>query len=138
MAKRISKRLKNAYRNYVKRYRRKEKTLSKHGFDMYKPMMNSKEYRAFRQAYIDQGVKTNVNQTIVSEQAYEYSQKTARQFKEVAERFSLEWKGNTVMELRKGIDVDVSAINNMLKELHEDWTGYDRANYISHEVFGSK
>ena len=132
----MSKRLDKAYANYQKRYRQKEKTLSNKGYSMVSRMLTKREYMYNRQAYIDEGVTININQTMVSDQAYEYNQKTARRFKRVAQKYDLDWKDLSITELRKG-GVNVSEINDILKEEYPDWTGYQRAEYISHEVFGS-
>ena len=132
-----SKRLDNAYANYKKRYKAAEKMLKKKGYEMADTMLNKREYKMVRQAYIDEGKKTNINQNIVAEQKYEYSQKTARRFKATAEKYNLEWKGKTITELRKG-GIDVSEINEILKEEYPDWTGTQRQEYISYEVFGSE
>ena len=132
-----SKRLDNAYANYKKRYKAKKKMLKRKGYEMADKMLNKKEYTMVREAYQDEGVKTNINQTIVSDQAYEYNQKTARRFKATAEKYNLEWKDKSITELRKG-EIDVSAINDILKEEYPDWTGTQRADYISYEVFGSE
>lgn len=131
-----TKRLENAYANYVKRYNAKKESLKKRGYEMADTMLNKTEYEMVRKAYQDEGVKININQTIVSDQAYEYSQKTARRFKATAEKFDLEWKNKSITELRKG-GIDVSEINDILKEEYPDWTGYQRQQYISYEVFGS-
>lgn len=135
--KKSSKRLDNAYANYKKRYREAKKMLKKKGYEMADTMLTKREYKMVRQAYIDEGQKININQTIVSDQKYEYSQKTARRFKATAEKFDLSWKDKTITELRKG-GVDVSEINNLLKEEYPDWTGKQRQEYISYEVFGSE
>lgn len=135
--KKRSKRLDNAYANYKKRYKAKKKMLNKKGYQMADTMLNKREYLMVREAYIDKGVKININQTIVSEQTYEYSQKTAKQFKEVAINYDLSWKDLSITELRKGIGVDVSDLNEMLKQIYPNWTGTDRQKYISYEVFGS-
>ena len=132
-----SKRIDNAYANYKKRYREAKKQLNKRGYEMADTMLTKKEYKMVRQAYINEGVKININQTIVSDQKYEYSQKTARQFKKVAEKYDLSWKEMTITELRKG-GIDVSEINELLKEEYPDWTGTQRQQYISYEVFGSE
>ena len=129
--------LDKAYENYKKRYKAKQKSLKKRGYKMAdKKMLTKREYKMVRTALVDEGRETNINQTIVSMQAYEYSQKTARQFKKVAEEYDLEWKDKTITQLRKG-EIDVSSINDMLKEMYPDWTGYQRQEYISYEVFGS-
>lgn len=135
--KKSSKRIDNAYANYKKRYREAKKMLKKKGYEMADTMLTKREYKMVRQAYIDEGQKININQTIVSDQKYEYSQKTARQFKATAEKFDLSWKDKSITELRKG-GVDVSEINNLLKEEYPDWTGKQRQEYISYEVFGSE
>ena len=132
-----TKRIDNAYANYKKRYKAAKKQLNKKGYEMADTMLNKREYKMVRQAYIDEGRTININQTIVSDQKYEYSQKTARRFKATAEKYELEWKNKTITELRKG-EIDVSTINNILKEEFPDWTGSQRQEYISYEVFGSE
>lgn len=130
-------RLDKAYENYKKRYRKKKKMLKKKGYDMASEMMTKREYIRIRDIYQREVTTTNINQTIVSDQTYEYSQKTARQFKKVAEEFNLDWKDKSITQLRKG-EIDVSSINEMLKEMYPDWTGTQRQEYISYEVFGSE
>ena len=132
----MSKRMDKAYANYQKRYRQKAKTLSNKGYSMADTMLTKREYEMVRKAYVESGVTININQTMVSDQAYEYNQKTARRFKRVAQKYDLDWKDLSITELRKG-GVNVSEINELLKEEYPDWTGYQRAEYISHEVFGS-
>lgn len=139
MAKRVnkSKRLDNAYANYKKRYKAAQKQLKKKGYEMASDMMTKREYLRIRDIYQREVTTTNINQTIVSDQKYEYSQKTARQFKKTAEKFNLEWKNKSITELRKA-GVDVSELNELLKEQYPDWTGKQRQQYISYEVFGSE
>ena len=132
-----SKRLDNAYANYKKRYKEAKKMLKKKGYEMADTMLSKREYKMVRQAYIDEGQKININQTIVADQKYEYSQKTARRFKATAEKYNLDWKDKSITELRKG-GIDVSEINDLLKEEYTDWTGPQRQQYISYEVFGSE
>ena len=122
MAKRkykMNKRLDKAYENYKKRYKAKKQSLKKRGYEMADTMLTRREYEMVRKAMVNEGIKTNINQTLVSEQAYEYSQKTARRFKATAEKFDLEWKGKSITELRKG-GIDVSEINEILKEEFPD------------------
>lgn len=130
-------RLDKAYENYKKRYRKKKKMLKKKGYEMASEIMTKREYLRIRDIYQREVTTININQTIVADQAYEYSQKTARQFKRVAEEYDLSWKGKTITQLRKG-EIDVSAINELLKEKYPDWTGTQRQEYISYEVFGSE
>lgn len=130
------KQMRNAYANYKKRYRAKAKSMDRRGLKMKDGMLSRHDYELARAMAINDGITININQTIVSRQQYEYSQDIARQFKRVSEEFDLDWKTTTITELRMG-KVDVSGINNMLKEQHPDWTGYDRQKWISYEVFGS-
>ena len=130
-------RLDKAYENYKKRYKATKKMLKKNGYEMASDMMTKRESLRIRDIYQREVTTININQTIVADQAYEYSQKTARQFKRVAEEYDLEWKDKSITQLRKG-EIDVSAINTLLKEIYPDWTGYDRQQYISYEVFGSE
>ena len=131
------KQMHNAYINYKRRYRAKAKSMERRGLKMKDVMLTRHDYELARAMAINDGVTININQTIVSKQQYEYSQDIARQFKRVSEEFDLDWKNTTITELRMG-KVDVSGINNMLKDQHPDWTGYDRQKWISYEVFGSE
>lgn len=133
----MTKRLDKAYANYKSRYKKKEASLKKKGYNMVSRMLTKREYMFNRQAYVNEGVTTNINQTMVSEQAYEYSQKTARRFKKTAQEHNLKWKDKSIMDIMKG-DINVSEINEWLKETYIDWTGMDRQKWISHEVFGSE
>ena len=133
----LKKRLEKAYANYKSRYIKKKASLNRRGFEMADTMLTEREYQMVRQAYVNEGVTININQTIVAEQAYEYSLATAQRFKETAEKYNLDWKNKTITELRKG-QIDVSQINNVLKEEHPDWSGVERQKYISYEVFGSE
>ena len=133
----MTKRLDKAYANYKSRYKQKQKQLAKKGYNMVSRMLTKREYMFNRQAYVNEGITTNINQTMVSEQAYEYSQKTARRFKKTAQEHNLKWKDKSIMDIMKG-DINVSEINEWLKETYIDWTGMDRQKWISHEVFGSE
>ena len=130
-------RLDKAYENYKKRYKAKKKMLKKKGYEMASEIMTKREYLRIRDIYQREVTTININQTIVADQAYEYSQKTARQFKKVAEKYDLDWKDKSITQLRKG-EIDVSAINELLKEQYPEWTGTQRQEYISYEVFGSE
>lgn len=144
----MNKRLEKAYDNYVNRYKAKAASLSKRGYEMADTMLSKREYQMVRKAYINSGVSTNINQTIVSEQAYEYSQKTARQMKATAKKFNLDWKSKTITELRKG-EIDVSGINNNLKGMSDEerkalfdtlpeGVKHTNQGYISWTIYGSK
>lgn len=154
MAKRkytMTARLDKAYKNYVKRYKAKEAMLKKKGYEMASKMMKKRMYIAAREDKIyNEGITTNINQTLVSEQAYQYSQKTAQRLKRTAEKFDLVWKDKTITEIRKG-KVDLSKLNNILKDMEEnnpeqyqqlmdtlpDEVKRTRQGYISYYVFGS-
>ena len=144
MAKRVvrdnylsKKQMHNAYINYKRRYRAKAKSLERRGLKMADRILNRAEYEMVRAEIVSEGVTININQTIVSNQQYEYSQSIARQFKKVSEEYDLEWKNLTITQIRTG-EIDVSGFNNMLKEKFPEMTGKQRAKWISHEVFGSE
>lgn len=127
----------NAYINYKRRYRAKAKSMKRRGLEMADRMLNKAEYEMVRAEAVEEGLTININQTIVSNQQYEYSQKIARQFKKVAKEFDLKWKDVTITQIRTG-EIDVSGINNTLKEQFPEMTGKQRTKWISHEVFGSE
>lgn len=144
MAKRVvrenylsKKQMHNAYINYKRRYRAKEKSMKRRGLEMADRMLNRAEYEMVRAEAVADGITININQTIVSNQQYEYSQDIARQFKRVSEEYDLEWKNLTITQIRTG-EIDVSGLNDMLKEQFPQMTGKQRAKWISHEVFGSE
>lgn len=127
----------NAYINYKRRYRAKEKSMKRRGLEMADRMLNRSDYELARAMAVADGITININQTIVSEQQYEYSQDVARRFKRVSEKYNLEWKDKTITQIRTG-DIDVSTMNDMLKEQFPEMTGKQRAKWIGHEVFGSE
>lgn len=131
------KQMHNAYINYKRRYRAKAKSMKRRGLEMADRMLNKAEYEMVRAEIVSDGITININQTIVSNQQYEYSQSIARQFKKVSEKYDLEWKNLTITQIRMG-EIDVSGFNNMLKEKFPEMTGKQRAKWISHEVFGSE
>lgn len=127
----------NAYINYKRRYRAKEKSMKRRGLEMADRMLNRSDYELARAMAVADGITININQTIVSEQQYKYSQDVARRFKRVSEKYGLEWKDKTITQIRTG-DIDVSTMNDMLKEQFPEMTGKQRAKWIGHEVFGSE
>ncbi len=144
MAKRVvrtnylsKKQMHNAYINYKRRYRAKEKSMRRRGLEMADRILNRAEYEMVRAEAVAEGRTININQTIVSNQQYEYSQDIARQFKRVSEEYDLEWKNLTITQIRTG-EIDVSGLNDMLKEKFPQMTGKQRQQWISYEVFGSE
>lgn len=127
----------NAYINYKRRYRAKEKSMKRRGLEMADRMLNRSDYELARAMAVADGVEININQTIVSEQQYEYSQDVARRFKRVSAEYGLDWQDKTITQIRMG-EVDVSGLNDMLKEQFPEMTGKQRAKWIGHEVFGSE
>lgn len=139
----LNKRLDKAYDNYVKRYKDKAAQMAKKGFEMRDTMLNRREYEMNRETYIREGVKININQRIVSDQAYEYSLKTARKLrkfaienesklnnflskeqKEVLKLENTKIKNLSIDELRQGKNEGLSAylasVNDALHELKEN------------------
>lgn len=80
----LNKRLDKAYETYVKLYRAKAAQMARKGYEMRDEMLNRREYAMNRETYINDGVKININRKIVSDQAYEYSLKTARKLRKFA------------------------------------------------------
>lgn len=80
----LNKRLDKAYETYVKLYRAKAAQMARKGYEMRDEMLNKREYAMNREAYVNDGVKININRKIVSDQAYEYSLKTARKLRKFA------------------------------------------------------
>lgn len=144
----MEKRLKKAYENYKKRYEAKAAQLAKKGYVMADTKLTEREYNMVREAYTEKGINININQTIVADQTYEYSQKTARQMKATAKKFDLNWKDTSILDLRKG-KVDVSGINNKLNNMSDkerkdlfdelpDDVKHTNQGYISWTIYGSK
>lgn len=133
------KRADNAYKNYLKRYRSKEKSLNRRGLEMESRKMTKREYLAVRKDMVTTyGVTENINQTIVSDQAYEYNREIARRLKSAAEEYDLSWKGTKIRDLRQGRGIDLSELNERLKlEIGDSGFGAIRSKKISHDVFGS-
>ena len=86
----LGKRLEKAYANYSARYDKKEAELRKQGLEMLAPKMTPSAYGMVRNAYIEKGQTTNINQTIVRDQAYAYSYKTAKRIKKALDKYDSE------------------------------------------------
>lgn len=143
----MNKRLDKAYETYNKMYKAKQASLRKQGYEMFLPKFNKREYLANRQAYVDMGVKNNINQTIVSEQAYKYKMNEARGFRKVAKELDLSQQNLSIADLRRA-DLDLSELNNKLKELTTneynelfndlpEEVKHSNQGFISYMVFGS-
>lgn len=135
----MTKRLDAAYKNYKKRYRAKAKSMKKRGLEMESRMLKKDEYFSRRYEMVhDEGRTTNINQTIVSEQSFKYSEKTARHLKNFAKENGLDTKDLTIAEIRqgKGLPEELIKLNEQLKE--QGLSGKERQEYISYEVFGSE
>lgn len=131
----MAKRSTTSYRDYVKKYRKMEERLNKKGLVPESQMMNKKLYQEVKREMKADGVTTNINRTIVQEQSYQYSYKTARRWRETAKKYDLDWESAKISELRSGA-IDVSKLNEILKD--EGFTGKERAGIIGHDIFGSE
>ena len=140
------KRLQNAYKNYVKRYNEKSAIMKRHGTTMASDKMTYREYKMTRKAYVEAGQEININQTIVSDQQYEFSMGQARSLREAARELDLSFAKDNIIQIRRGGVVrneDLTEINNRLKELadkfpgiYDDFaTGTGRANWIKENIF---
>lgn len=134
----MTKRMDAAYENYKKRYRTKQKSMRRRGLEMESRMLKKSEYLSVRAEKVRDGVEININQTIVSEQSYKYSEKTARHLKKFAKEHGLETGDLTIAEIRqgKGLPDELIKLNEELKE--QGLSGKERQEYISYEVFGSE
>ena len=133
----MAKRSTTSYRDYVKKYRAMEERLDKKGLKPESALMNKKLYQEVKRDMKENGVTTNINRTIVQEQSFQYSYKTARRWRETARDLDLDWQDISITQLRSG-DIDLSGMNDILKITEPTWTGKQRQKYISYNVFGSE
>lgn len=138
-----TKRQYKAYQNYLERYYTQKAKMERRGTYMYDPhVMSFDDYLTARDSLIEEGQEININQTIVSKQQYEFTREQGRALKDVGEKLGLEIGSENLMNLRGGGAIrneDLSLINEKLKELYPGWTGLQRAEYITDNIFfGSK
>lgn len=133
------KHLKKTYRNYVKRFKEKVRSMDKRNIAISDPyLMNFEEYVVARKNLIvTYGKKENINQTLVSRQVYKYDREIAQRLKKAAEEYDLSWKGAKIRELREGQGVDLSEFNEKLKlTIGDKGFGAQRAKEIKNYAFG--
>lgn len=146
MAVRRISRMRKSYRNYVKRYKEKEVIMKKRGLTMASDKMTYREYKMTREAYKNEGYTTNINQTIVSDQQYEFSQGQARALKEAAKEMSLSFRNESIAKIRRGSterNALLKELNENMKELAERYpniyeefaTGSNRAQWFKDNIF---
>lgn len=109
----LGKRLDKAYDNYVKRYNKKREEMNKKGFEMADRQLNFSEYKAVREALTRDGIKININQTLVSEQAYVYSLKTARNLRKFAKENTEKLEGLLSDEQKEVLKLKENSIENV-------------------------
>lgn len=134
----------NAYRNYLQRYNTQAEKMVRRGTYMHDDKLTYNEYKMVRRAKVeelrDSGRRViNINQTIVSEQQYEFSMSQAKGLREAGKELGLEFEGESLMKLRGGRDIrneDLSLINNALKDKYPDLSGVQRAQWIKDNIFG--
>lgn len=161
-----NKKQRNSYRDYLKRYHKQKKYMESRGEQMAdrtnKPLSQD-EYELAKEQLKQQGRTTSINAKIVSEQAFKVSRRVVMAYKqkvkEILEAQKHEKpesiyqivaneeieeliKSNKEQKIREFMlgnkTMDLSLINDILKLEQPNWTGYDRQEYISHYVFGSK
>ena len=126
------------YKDYVAKYKAQEEKLAQKGLAMRAGMMGKKMYKSMRRAYKDDGVTTNINKRIVSDQTYQYSYRVGQAMRRYAKENVEELKDVKIREFRQGLIIDLSAINEKLKEeIGDVGFGKQRAKRIAHDVFGS-
>ena len=134
----------NAYRNYLSRYVKQEDKMIRKGTAMHDDKLTYNEYKMVRRAKVEQLREAgrpviNINQTIVSEQQYEFSMAQAHGLREAGRELGLDFQTESLMKLRGGRDIrneDLSLINSALKEKYPDLSGVGRAQWIKDNIFG--
>lgn len=134
----------NAYRNYLSRYVTQANKMVRKGTYMHDDKLTFNEYKMVRQAKVDELREKgkpiiNINQSIVSEQQYEFSMEQARGLREAASELGLDFQEESLMKIRGGRDVrgeDLTAINNALKMKYPLLSGTERAQWITDNIFG--
>lgn len=134
---------KDRYKSYVRQYKAKAKQLAKKGLTMIDVKLTKREFIFnYQMEKRDHPNNTNIIRDIVDSQAYMFKQSVAaamrRAIDEAPENSKLAtYKNKTLLELRNA-GIDLSALNDALKEQHPDWSGSQRSEYISYEVFKSE
>ena len=134
----------NAYQNYLSRYTRQADKMIRRGTYMHDDKLTYSEYKMVRRAKIeqmkDEGKRLiNINQTIVSEQQYEFSMAQAKGLRSAGQELGLGFADESLMKLRGGRDLrneDLSLINSALKEKYPELSGIQRAEWIKENIFG--
>lgn len=124
------------YLDYINKYTNTANRMSSKNMNMVSDVMSFAEYKATRETYIDNGVKTNINRNIVKDQQYQFSAKVARALRNAAKENNYSWINESIANLRQGIGVDLTLENDKLKREHPDWNSYQRANHITNYIFG--
>lgn len=138
--------MQNAYKNYVKRYNEKAAVMKRHGTTMASDKMTFREYKMTRRAYVESGIVININQTIVSDQQYEFSLSAGRALKKYAEDMELSFAGESLISIRRGSAIrneSLSELNEAMKELADRYpklygefaSGTGRAKWIKDNIF---
>lgn len=133
------------YESYKKAYRKKQNTLTKKGLQMYDSMLTKSEFEAVYEAtradlkqLVKEGKRAvigNVTQTIVTEQAYEYSQAQGKALAKYAEETGQKL---TQQQIRAG-QLDWSMLEDRQIELREQGIhGKELNRMIGQEFFGSE
>ena len=136
-------RMEKAYSNYVKLYRQKEASLERRGFNMAAPLLDRDAYEMLRDTLVRNGLKININKTIVSKEAYTRTLLSAKKLKEAGKKYDTSWKDLSIAQIRANVMADdisdfIVEFDKQLKEQYPGITGKQRAQYISYEVFGSE
>lgn len=109
----LGKRLDKAYDNYVSRYNKKKTEMEKRGYQMADTLLDRNSYEMVRASMVREGRKTNINQTIVSNQSYQYSLKTARSLRKFAKENESKLKNFLSEEQRELLNLEDSDIKNL-------------------------
>lgn len=125
------------YANYLEQYAKQRNKLESKGNVMASEVLTEAEWKQQVEMRKLEGQK-NINREIVRAQSYQYSLQTARRFRKTIKEHNLtDYSKLSVEDIRTG-KFDLTYLNETLKNEFPDFTGADRAAWISYEVFGSE
>lgn len=142
----FNKRDRRGYIDYIRKYRKKKEMLERRGKKMVdERMLSPSEWKSSQLALKETGRKTSINIEIVNAQAYVIRRKTIIRYIEELEKRGVDPKISmddifTIMTTpdMSASPLDLALINDILKIENPELSGYERRDYISHYIFGSK
>ena len=128
-------RRRSAFAKYRRAYLKREQMMKKRGLEMYSRILSYNEFVANIRALREEGY-TNATARLLSEQQYKFSYKVSLAIKRTGTELGMEWAETTLTRIRTGQDVNLSEINEFLREIYPEWNSYQRRDWIREEFFG--